>query len=53
MAIPGVGMGLMVPQLGNVVQSSVDASVTGCRKEGNDYILTIDGAHGRGACRGA
>jgi Na+/melibiose symporter-like transporter len=29
MALPGVGMGLMVSQLGNVVQSSVDASGRG------------------------
>jgi len=31
----------------------IEATVTGCRSHDRDYVLTIDGAHGRGACRAA
>ncbi|HYX04332.1 MAG TPA: ABC transporter ATP-binding protein, partial [Reyranella sp.] len=31
----------------------IEASVVACRKQGNDYLLTIDGAQARGACRAA
>src|SRR5215470_2796103 len=31
----------------------IEASVTGCRRHDSDYLLTIDGAQARGACRAA